>query len=165
MWTPRGRGVLVHVAGPDEAEFTAADALPDNLRDALLSHGDPLTPVTVRAGKVSRFVLAGTVTADSDRLVADMKVALDAALTAAFCYDERDFGQPVALSEVLQVIHSVPGVQHADLSAFHVSGGSGADAVLAASVPRPGDDLDAASVAEVPVIDVASLSNLTVILA
>jgi hypothetical protein len=165
VWTQRGRGVLVHVVGPDEAEFTAADALPDNLKAALLSHGDPLTPVSVRSGKVARFVLAGTVTADSDRLAADVKVALDAALTAAFSYDERDFGQAVALSEVLQVIHSVPGVQHADLTAFHLSGASGIGPVVTATAPQPGDGLEAAPVAEVPVIEAASLTNLTVILA
>lgn len=165
VWTQRGRGVLVHVVGPDEAEFTAADALPDNLRAALLSHGDPLTPVTVRSGKIARFVLAGTVTADSERIAADVKAALDAALMAAFCYDERDFGQAVALSEVLQVIHSVPGVQHADLTAFHLSGGSGTGPVVTATVPQPGDGLEAAPVAEVPVIEAASLTNLTVTLA
>ena len=165
VWTQRGRGVLVHVVGPDEAEFTAADALPDNLKNALLTHGDPLTPVTVRSGKVTRFVLAGTVTADRDRVAADVKAALDAALTGAFCYAERDFGQAVALSEVLQVIHSVPGVQHADLTAFHLSGGSGTGPVVTATVPQPGDGLEAAPVAEVPVIDADSLTNLTVILA
>jgi hypothetical protein len=131
----------------------------------LLSHGDPLTPVTVRSGKIARFVLAGTVTADSDRLAADVKAALDAALMAAFCYDERDFGQAVALSEVLQVIHSLSGVQHADLTAFHLSGGSGTGPVVTATVPQPGDGLEAAPVAEVPVIDAVSLTNLTVILA
>lgn len=164
VWTPRGRGVLVHVAGPNEAEFTAADALPGNLTAALLSHGDPLTPVTVRPGKVTRFVLAGTVTADDERIAEEVKAALDAALSAAFCYDQRDFGQSVALSEVLQVIHSVPGVQHVDLTAFHLSGG-GTGPVLTAPVPRPGDGLDTAPAAEVPVIDAASLTNLTVTLA
>lgn len=166
VWTPRGRGVLVHVAGPDEVEFDRAkDALPGNLADALLSHGNPLTPVVVRAGKVSRFVLAGTVTAGSDRIAEDVKAALDAALEKAFCYDERDFGQAVALSEVLEVIHSVPGVHHAALTTFDLSGGIRLEQRLMPSVPQPGDGLDAAPVAEVLVIDESSLTNLTVTLA
>lgn len=156
VWTPRGRGVLVHIAGPDEAVFTAADALPGNLAAALLGHGDPLMPVTVRSGIVTRFVLAGTVFADNDRIATDVKAALDSVLIAAFCYNERDFGQPVAPSEVLQLIHSIPGVRNAELTGFHA---------VTATVPRSGDGLDAAPVAELVVIDVSSLSNLTVILA
>jgi len=165
FWTARGRGVLVHVAGPDEAVFTAADALPGNLATALVSHGDPLVPVTVRAGKIVRFLVAGTVTAASDRLADDVKAALDDALIAAFNYDHRDFGQPVALSEMLQLIHSVAGVLHAELTAFHVTGGSGVSHLVAATVPRPGDGLAAAPVAEVVVIDASSLVKLTVTLA
>ena len=64
VWTPRGRGVLVHVAGPAEAVFTAADALPGNLAAALLAHGDPLMPVIVRSGKITRFGLASSIFAD-----------------------------------------------------------------------------------------------------
>ena len=156
VWTARGRGVLVHVAGPTEAVFTAADALPGNLAAALLAHGDPLMPVIVRSGKVTRFVLAGNVSAAGDRIAADVKAALDAVLVAAFSYDERDFGQAVALSEVLELIHSVAGVRHVELSGFHP---------VTASVPRGGDGLDAAPVAELVVLDVSSLSNLTVTLA
>ena len=85
-----------------------------------------------------------------------MKAALDAVLVAAFCYDERDFGQAVALSEVLELIHSVAGVRQVELTGFHP---------ITASVPRGGDGLDAAPVAELVVFDVSSLSNLTVILA
>jgi hypothetical protein len=155
VWTPRGRGVLVHIAGPDEAVFTAADALPGNLAAALLGHGDPLMPVTVRSGKITRFVLAGTVFADSDRIATDVKAALDSVLIAAFCYNERDFGQPVAPSEVLQLIHSVPGVRNAELTGFHP---------VTATAPRSGDGLDAAAVAELVVFDASSLSNLTVTL-
>lgn len=156
VWTARGRGVLVHVAGPDEAVFTAADALPGNLAAALLGHGDPLMPVTVRSGTITRFVLAGVVFADNDRIAADVKAALDAVLIAAFCYDERDFGQQVAPSEVMQLIHSVPGVRNAELTGFHA---------VTATVPRSGDGLEAAPVAELVVLDASSLSNLTVTLA
>ena len=156
VWTPRGRGVLVHIAGPDESVFTAADALPGNLAAALLSHGDPLTKVTVRSGKIIRFMLAGTVFADSDRIAADVKTALDAALIGAFRYDARDFGQAVALSEVLHLIHSVPGVRNVELTEFHP---------VTAKVPRAGDGLEATPVAELAVIDASSLSNLTVTLA
>jgi hypothetical protein len=165
VWTTGGRGVLVHVAGPDEAEFTAADALPGYLAAALLSHGNPLMSVTVRSGKVSRFVLAGTVTADGDRMAEDVKVALDTALEEAFSYDQRDFGQGVALSEVMEVIHSVPGVHHAALTVFDRSGGTHVKQRLMPDVPRSGGGLDAAPVAEVLVIDPFSLTNLTVTLA
>lgn len=162
VWTQRGRGVLVHIAGPAEAEFSTADALPSNLAAALLSHGDPLMSVTVRSGKVARFVLAGTVTADSDCIAEDIKIAVDAALIAAFSYDMRDFGQAVALSEILQVVHSVPGVLHVDLTEFHLINQSGIKSVILALVPRPGDGITAAPIAEIPVIDESSLINLTV---
>ncbi|MDA1273055.1 MAG: putative baseplate assembly protein [Verrucomicrobia bacterium] len=165
VWTARGRGVLVHVAGPEEAEFTAADALPGNLAAALLGAGNPLTSVSVRSGKVSRFVLAGTVIADSDRIAEDVKAALNAALEEAFSYDEREFGQAVALSEVMEILHSVPGVHHAALTTFDLSGGMLLKPRLTPSVPRPGDGLDAAPAAEVLVIDTDSLANLTVSLA
>ena len=165
VWTVGGRGVLVHVAGPDEAEFTEADALPGYLAAALLGHGNPLMSVTVRSGKVSRFVLAGTVTANGDRIVEDVKSALDTALGDAFSYDQRDFGQGVALSEVMEVIHSVPGVHHAALTLFDRSGGTHVRQRLMPDVPRSGDGLDAAPVAEVLVLDPSSLTNLTVTLA
>lgn len=155
VWTPRGRGVLVQVAGPDEAMFSTADALPGNLAAALLGHGDPLIPVTVRSGKITRFVLAGTVFADNDRIAGDVKAALDSVLIAAFCYDERDFGQAVAPSEVLQLIHSIPGVRNAELTGFHA---------VTATVPRSGGSLEVAPMAELVVLDASSLSNLTVTL-
>lgn len=156
VWTPRGRGVLVHVAGPNEVVFSEADALPENLAAALTRHGDLLTPVTVRSGKIVRFALTGTVFANNDRIAADVKSALDTALVEAFRYDGRDFGQAVELSEVLQLIHAVPGVRNVELSGFHP---------VTAAVPRPGDDIQAAPVAELAVIDVSSLANLTITLA
>jgi hypothetical protein len=162
VWTQHGRGVLVHIAGPDEAEFSASNALPSNLAAALLSHGDPLISVTVRSGKVARFVLAGTVTIASNRIMEDVKLAVDKALINAFSYDMCDFGQAVALSEILQVIHSVSGVLHVDLTKFHLANQNGSKSVIPALVPHPGDGILAAAIAEIPVIDESSLINLIV---
>ena len=52
---------------------------------------------------------------DERYLSADVLANVKAALQAAFAFDKRDFGQPVAASDVIAVIQNVPGVVYTDL--------------------------------------------------
>ncbi|MEU1372262.1 putative baseplate assembly protein [Streptomyces triculaminicus] len=55
----------------------------------------------------------------ADRVPDDVLTAVTRALVEAFAFDRRDFGQPVAASEVLAAAQGVPGVRGAVLRALH----------------------------------------------
>jgi hypothetical protein len=135
IWTPfgAGRGVFVTVAGPQ------GDAVPDDgqvarrLIAALRKWGDPLIPLRVRSFRSTRFGVNASVKvspdATSDTVLADVR----AALATAFSFDARDLGQPVAIDEVIAVMHGVGSVMVVDVDALYVPGAPGWHARLAAA--------------------------------
>ena len=67
------------------------------------------------------FRIAGTVRLEADRLVEDVQPLIEERLRERFSFDEREFGQPVALSEVIAVIHEIEGVKWVDIDALYRS--------------------------------------------
>ena len=72
------------------------------------------TPVT--------FTVAGTVKVSPPYDQAVVMAAAGAALQSAFSFQARDFGQDVAVSQVIEAIHSVPGVTAVELSSLAHAG-------------------------------------------
>jgi len=68
-----------------------------------------------------------------DRLAADVFPAVRSALTAAFGFERREFGQPVTAGEVLAVVQLVPGVAGAVLAALNLAGSTGRHPLLPAA--------------------------------
>jgi predicted phage baseplate assembly protein len=121
-WDGRNRRVFLTVAGPDGAAVPADGALAASLASALRQAGDPMVDVRVATYRSAHFRIAGSVTLDADFLPSTVLPALDQALRDAFGFAARGFGQPVTLSELLAVMHGVPGVGALDLDALHRTG-------------------------------------------
>ena len=101
----------VTVAGVDPVALDPAGALCTDLAGALAAAGDPTTPVLVLPARLYLIVLAASVRCDPALDWAGVSAALQAALTGAFGYGQRQLGQDVIISEIVAVAHSVPGVE------------------------------------------------------
>jgi hypothetical protein len=104
------RGVLLTVAGIGGAAVLAGGDLYKNLAAALGRAGDPFVPVRLASFREAPFRVAGTVTVDPAYLPGDVLAAVGDALKARFGFGARDFGQPVAYSEVVAATQAVDGV-------------------------------------------------------
>jgi hypothetical protein len=79
------------------------------------------------------------VTLDADRLVDEIEPQIEEKLREHFSFDAREFGQPVALSEVMAVIQEIDGVQWVAIDALHYSDANVEwHEILAAQFPQPG---------------------------
>jgi hypothetical protein len=121
IWTWNGqvRGVFITVAGPNGAEVPSNSALYKNLVSAIQQAGDPYIPVQVQSYQRAFFRIGASIKIDPaylpDKVVTDVQQSLQ----TQFGFDARDFGQGVALSEVIAVIQSVSGVVAVDISQFY----------------------------------------------
>jgi predicted phage baseplate assembly protein len=126
-----GPTVTVTVAGPDNALLSAANPVWRNLLDALTTSGDPYVPVRLLTHQASTFRLGLKVKCDpayeAKRVLADVEVAL----RAHYAFEARELGQPVQQSEVIAVVHQVPGVVAVDLDSLY--GGTAPPAQTVAS--------------------------------
>jgi hypothetical protein len=120
--------VRLTVAGPKGDPVPAGGTLVTDLLDALRKAGDPYVSVFVTPHVPRLFWLQADLKIDPDRVRTDVVAAVEAALRAAFSFEARAFGQAVAKSEVIAVMHGVTGVLALDLNALHRTdvGGTGA---------------------------------------
>ena len=89
---------------------------------------------------------------DPDYLPDKVLSAVDGSLRSQFSFDQRSFGQPVTLSEVISVIQGVPGVVAADVrKLYRVDGVPGINFFLGAETTQPG--YQSAAGAELLVLD------------
>jgi predicted phage baseplate assembly protein len=162
-WSVGSRGIFMTVSGPAGAAVVEGTATEQQLIEALREFGNPRLPVVVKSFRPVTFCVAGTVFAAPDRVADDVLAAVREALLAHFSFEVRDFGQPVALSEVVGVMQNVPGVIAIDLDALFFTGNaSERKTYLAAAKPKNGASSASAAPAELLTIDPASLQALKV---
>lgn len=143
--TEDGRSVLITVVGSDGQE--APPALLGNLTRSAAQLGDPLQGLRLITTRPQFFRLrAGLVTTASAADNAPLLSAAQQALVRAFSIAERAFAQDVAVSEVIRVLQSVPGVIAALLDDFNLTTASQRGVVqllssAAARVNRRGSEL------------------------
>jgi predicted phage baseplate assembly protein len=141
VWKGESRAVFLTVAGPDGAEVHEDSETYANLVEAISLHGDPNVLFEVHTYRKRLFRLTGTVGLEPDRLVEDIEPRVEQVLRERFSFDAREFGQPVALSEVIAAIHGVEGVKWVDIDALHRSDEPVQwHAVLAAAFPAAGEE-------------------------
>lgn len=87
----------------------------DNLRAALDAVRDTTTPVEMAGQGRIWFRVAAKLTVAGDFLFANVAAAATAAMTQAFSFDQRSFGQDVSAAEVVALLQGVPGVDAVDL--------------------------------------------------
>jgi predicted phage baseplate assembly protein len=115
-WDGRSRGVFLTVAGPRGAEVaTGPGSVGSDLLDALRAAGDPFVPLRVETRRAASFNVAGTVTVDPDYDKEKVLAEARRVLRERYSFTAREFGQPVILSEVIGVLHSIAGVVAVDV--------------------------------------------------
>jgi predicted phage baseplate assembly protein len=140
-WIGRTRGVFVTVAGANGADLAAAGQTCVNLLAAMRNAGDPNVPLRVQSFRKAFFRLGATIVVEPGFAGDAVLAAVETALRAAFCFAARNFGQPVALSEVLAAMQSVAGVRAAQVTQFFRTddpNGGGLGDVLTAAAPQSG---------------------------
>ena len=159
-WNVNSRGIFLTVAGLAGAPIAPDSSIRSDLLKALRDLGNPLLPAEVKTYKPVKFGLAGTVFVDADRVPEKVEAAVKEALKAAFSFDARSFGQPVALSEVEAVIQNVAGVAFVDLDALYIGNTAVLQHYLPAQRPDAGAAVGTVFPAELLTLDEASLSSL-----
>ena len=115
VWQGQTRRIVVTVAGPDGAEVAPGSTTHDHLLDAFRSFGDPLVDVDLLSYARASFRLGLRVAVDPAHDEDTVLAATDGAMRDAFSFAARDFAQPVALSEIAAVAHTVVGVRAVDV--------------------------------------------------
>lgn len=137
-WDGRTRGVFLTVAGPLGAAVSAS--LADDLITAIHDAGDPFVPVRVASYKEAPFKVAGKIKVDPDYETEKVLSAAQDALREEFSFANRQFGQPVVLSEVIALLQSIAGVIAVDLDKLYRTGSAAKlNARLEADLPNGGD--------------------------
>jgi predicted phage baseplate assembly protein len=138
-WTGTTRSIFVTVAGVNGAEVKNDTPLYANLLKAMLDAGDPTVPLAVTSYVPRLFRLAATIVVNPDFLPDKVLEAVRARLRERFSFDPREFGQPIALSEVIAVMQPTPGVVSVDVNELYRSDLPPAlNITIPASAPRPG---------------------------
>ena len=159
-WNGQKQGVFVTVAGPGGAAIASDSPTLDNLITALHDKGDPFVWLNVKTYRSATFVLTATVKVDEHYLSDKVLSAVKQAVLDAFSFDQRQFGQRVALSEVVAVMQNVEGVLAVDVNALKRSdgvGGSGLIQPLPAALPSLGNG-DVVLAAELLTVNAAGVS-------
>lgn len=113
------RRVFVTVAGEAGEPVAPGDALHDKLADALAGAGDPYTRAALASFRPAVFRLGLAVAVHPDHAADTVLTAVEAAFRSAFGFAARRLGEPVWLSEVMAVAHTVPGVVAVDVDKLY----------------------------------------------
>lgn len=164
VWDGRKRSIFLTVAGPAGEALAEDGSVITKLKESLRTYGDPFVAFTVKPYRQAWFEVEGTVTIAPDHVSDVVTDAISADLESRYAFEARAFGQPVALSEVIAAIQTVPGVVAVDLDRF-----SRTDQSLPAIQPRLIADRPAMGAdgvvpaAELLLLDPASLTQLKAI--
>ena len=161
VWNGRTRCVFLTVSGPDGEVLDEDGAVMSALIGALHQYGDPYVALTIKSYRQALFQVHGTVTVQPDHVIGIVLAAVKTALRERYRFEARAFGQPVALSEILAVVHAVPGVVAVDVDRFYRSDEPTPvrSSRLDADLPAMGAD-GLMQAAELLLLDEPSLTNL-----
>lgn len=164
-WDGEKKRILITVAGPDGATVEDGSVLHTNLSNAILGAGDPLVDFRVLSYRSAPFRLAGNIIVDPTYVEEDVLDDTKSQLREAFSFTERNFGQPVMLSEVIAVMQDVPGVIAVDIDRLYRPDESESippSTRLNAVLPEKDSTTDELLGAEQLVLDSAPLTDLGV---
>jgi len=161
VWDGRKRTVFITVAGVHGEVLEEDGSVIAKLKEALREYGDPFVVITIKNFRKVLFQAHGTVTVavdhDIDKVITDVR----AALAEQYSFENRAFGQPVALSEMVAIIQSIPGVVAVDIDKFYRNDTPTPEwkARLDADCPAMGAD-GAVAAAELLLVDESTLKQL-----
>jgi predicted phage baseplate assembly protein len=114
----RRQAVHVTIAGAGDIPIDANSDLYRNLRLAFYRLGEPRLAVRVQVRELVLLVISARVRLLPDYLWELVEPRLRAALLDAYSFERRALGQDALLSEVVSVMHTVPGVAYVDVELF-----------------------------------------------
>lgn len=118
LWISVGpaRGVFLTIAGIDGAAVPESSDTFRNLRDALVTYGDPLVPLRITNYSLVRFRCRLSIKVQTEHEVERVLDSVDVALRAHFGFAQRSLGQTVSADEVIAVAQTVNGVEGVHLT-------------------------------------------------
>lgn len=121
IWTWDGarRGVLVTVAATNGQPIPEGVPLLENLRSGILGVSNPRVRLDLRDFRPAGFALLAFLRVAADHDPETVRAAVTFQLLARYSFNHRTFGQGVSLSEVVQNIHAVPGVDAVRIERLH----------------------------------------------
>jgi hypothetical protein len=140
-WFGNIRGVFLTVAGENGTTLSNDDPVITSLIGAIQLCGDPHVPLLVTSYVPLRFTFTAGI--DVDQANYDPTQVLAQAwqnISAAFAFDQRQLGQHIAASEIVEILQHTAGVIGVQLQALGLSGEPATGAVpplLCASGPVP----------------------------
>ncbi|HEX7031359.1 MAG TPA: hypothetical protein VF172_00005, partial [Nitrososphaera sp.] len=130
------RVVLVAIASASGDTVANTDALYVKLKEAIESYNDPTARFLLRSFNKMLFDVVAKILVSDDREFDKVREKVEDALKEEFSFENRDFGQAVALSEVYSVIQAVEGVEAVDIEKLHKHGLGSAPSPVPESVIR-----------------------------
>jgi predicted phage baseplate assembly protein len=108
---------IVHltIAGSDNIPIDVHSDLYTNLVEALHRFGDPQMSIQVVPCEVKLLVLEATVGFAADYLWEAVEKQIREALLERFGFERQELGEDVRLSEIVSIIHGIPGVAYVDV--------------------------------------------------
>lgn len=123
LWSGEHKLVHLTIAGEDGKPITSSDFL-KNFMDALDEVRDPTQLIKVDTFSQLLFNLKVNLAVDSRYVVKDVFAEVESALTEAFSFPKRDFGQGVTTAEVITIIQNIAGVIFVDIESLYLSSDS-----------------------------------------
>ena len=164
VWDGRKRSIFLTVAGVDGEVLEEDGTVIAKLKEALRAYGDPFVAFTIKSYRQALFQIHGTVTVHADHVIDAVMAAVTAALTQRYSFDAREFGQPLALSEAIAAIQSIPGVVAVDINKFYRTNAPTLPLQPRLIAERPAKGADGiVAAAELLLLDTASLNQLKAI--
>lgn len=142
-WTWFGdvRGVFLTVAGSGGAALDADDPILTSLIAGIQACSEPFVPLQVVSYQEVLFTFTAAVVVDQPEYdPTQVLAAVWQSVAAAFAFDQRQLGQPVAASQIIELIQQVPGVTALQLQTLGQSGqvaSSPVPQIVCASGPLP----------------------------
>ena len=118
-WDGAARGIFLTIAGTAGADVASDSATYLNLLAALRQAGDPFVRLRVESYRRALFRIKANVKIDPDYSRDKVMAGVEQALRDQFSFDAREFGQPVAASEVIAAIQTTTGVAALDLDRIY----------------------------------------------
>lgn len=118
-----GEAELVHitVAGASGKEVRKDSDLYENLVDGIDAARDPLMDVIVDSYRLRYFNVEASIAVDGTYLRDEVLSEVEGVLLDIFSFEKRQFGQPVTVAKLMQVVHSVAGVVAADVDYLYAA--------------------------------------------
>jgi len=118
-WDGARRGVLVTVAAADGRPIPPGVALLDNLRSGIRGVSNPRVGLDLLDFRPAGFALLAFLRVTADYDSERVRSAVSARLLERYSFENRTFGEGVSLSEVVQIIHGVAGVDAVRIERLH----------------------------------------------